>query len=528
MAKKPAQQKDDPTLDPSTESMAYVAMAPKWAMISTVLGGTSAMREAGEDYLPQHPQEGEGNYQERLTRCTLYNMTELTLNSLVGKPFSEPLRLKDDVPQQIVDIAGNIDLQGNDVSVFARHWFSESIAKAFCHVLIDMPQLSPEEAAGRTRADDLVDNRRPYWCLVCPDDLIFASSEVIGGIEVLTHVRIREQYVERVGFAEVVHHRIRILEPGHFQVWELQQVDNRKEPEWVPIQEGETGISFIPMVTFYAHRDGFMTGKPPLEDLAYLNVRHWQSTSDQINVLTVARFPMLAVAGATEQTGNTMAIGPRQLLGTKDPNGKYYYVEHTGKSIDAGQKDLEDIEQKMASYGAQFLRRAPGAQTATARALDTAESMSPLQDMSVRFVGVIKEALRLTALWMGLDDGGSVELAVDFGPSETDQAVLQALVAARASGDLSREDFLERLKQLDILSEEFDPKVNLLRLYWEATAAGIDPEDINPEDILSLGKPSAKLLAPPPPPPPADPAPVPGKGAKDKTGDGQGDGGAAE
>jgi hypothetical protein len=519
MAKKPAQQKDDPSLDPSTESMAYAAMAPKWAMISTVLGGTAAMREAGEDYLPKHAEESDTNYQERLSRCTLYNMTELTLNSLVGKPFSEPLRLKDDVPKQIVDIASNIDLHGNDVSVFARHWFSESISKAFCHVLVDMPQLSPDEAVGRTRADDLVDNRRPYWCLICPDDLIFAASESIDGVEVLTHVRIREQYVERVGFAEVVHHRIRVLEPGRFELWELQKVANRKEPEWVKIQEGVTGIDIIPLVTFYANRDSFMCGKPPLEDLAYLNVRHWQSTSDQINVLTVARFPMLAVAGATEQTGNTMAIGPRQLLGTKDPNGKYYYVEHGGKSIEAGQKDLEDIEQKMASYGAQFLRRAPGAQTATARALDTAEAMSPLQDMTVRFVAAIKEALRLTALWMNMTDGGSVELAVDFGPSETDQAVLQALVAARANGDLSREDFLERLKQLDILSDEFDPKVNLLRLMWEVTTAGIDPDEINAEDILSIGKPAVALLAPPKPTTP----PVKGdKGDPADPGDGSG------
>lgn len=509
MAKSAKQKQDDAIRDPSTESMAYSVMAPKWQMISTLLSGTAAMREAAQEYLPQHEEESGSNYGERLQRCTLFNMTELTLDSLVGKPFSEPVRLKDDVPDTIVDLAKNIDLQGNNISTFCRHWFRESLAKAFCHILVDMPTLSPEEAQARTRADDLADNRRPYWCLVRPEDVIFASSEFINGVETLTHVRIKEDVVERVGFAEVVKQRIRVLEPGTYELFELQVVQDEKKPQWVSIQKGTTSLNIVPLITFYANREGFMTGKPPIEDLAYLNVRHWQSTADQINVLTVARFPMLAVAGATDQSGATMAIGPRQLLGTKDPNGKFYYVEHTGKSIEAGANDLADIEQKMAAYGAQFLRKAPGAQTATARALDTAEAMSPLQDMTTRFVDTINVALKLTAEWMGLDDGGTAEIVTDFGPDETDQAVLQTLIAARKAGDLSREDFLLRLKQLDILNEDFDPKVNLLRLLWEMTTAGINPDDINPEDILSLGKPPAALL-PPPAPGPADlPAPAP-------------------
>lgn len=512
--------KDDPSTDPSTQSLAYTAMAPKWQMMETLLGGTASMREAGADYLPQHEEESDSNYDERLQRCTLFNMTELTLESLVGKPFSEPLRLKDDVPKQLADIADDIDLQGNNVSTFCRNWFREAIAKALCHVLIDMPTLTAEQKKDRTVADDNAENRRPYWCLVKPEDVIFADVQMIGGKEVLKHIRIREQYIERVGYAQVVHERIRVLEPGTWELLELQEdPDNKRKPKWVRIDGGVTDIDYIPIVTFYANRSAPMQGKPPLEDLGYLNIRHWQSTADQINVLTVSRFPMLAVAGATDQSGATMAIGPRQLLGTKDPNGRFYYVEHSGKSIEAGATDLADLEQKMAAYGAQFLKKMPGNQTATARALDTAESMSPLQDMAHRFINAVKAAMTMTMRWIDATatTGGSVEIMTDFGPSETDQAVLTALVAARKSGDLSREDFLERLKQLDILSDEFDPKVNLLRLMWEATTAGIDPEDINPEDIIKAGKPPVPKTppvvdpnAPPKPGVPPAPAPAPG------------------
>jgi len=35
-----------------------------------------------------------------------------------------------------------------------------------------------------------------------------------------------------------------------------------------------------------------MQAKPPLLDLAWLNVEHWQSASDQSNILHVARVPI--------------------------------------------------------------------------------------------------------------------------------------------------------------------------------------------------------------------------------------------
>lgn len=486
----------DPSEDPSTQSIAYQEMSSKWGMIGALLGGTCAMRDAGQEYLPQHEQESDDNYSERLHGNVLFNMFELTIEQLVGKPFSDPIRLGDDVPESIGNLMDDVDLKGNTLTSFCRNWFYQSLAKSFCHVVVDMPPLPAiaEDAPPRTLADDNAENRRPYWTLVKPEDVIFASAEIINGEEVLTHVRIKENVIQRNGFAEEVSNRIRVLEPGHYEIWELQVDPNDpKSSTWVKIQEGDVGLNVIPMVTFYANRGGLMCGKPPLEDLAYLNIRHWQSNSDQINILTVARFPMLAVAGATDQTGSEMAIGPRQMLGTKDPNGRFYYVEHTGAAIKSGAEDLTDLEQKMAAYGAQFLRKMPGGQTALARALDTAEAMSPLQDMSQRFVNAINCAMTLTAEWLGQASGGHVEMTTDFGPTEVDQATLQALIAARKNGDLSREDFLARLVQLGLLSFEFDPKVNLIRLQYEMSELGIPIDMLDPDDILKL----------PPAPPPA-------------------------
>ena len=470
--------------DPSETSLAWDFMSPKWAMIDTLIEGTGAMRDAGERYLPRHAEESGANYDERLERTTLFNMTELTLDSLVGKPFSDPVKLNDDVPDQIRNLAKDIDLQGNNVSTFARNWFREGLAKSFAHVLVDFPQMTQEEQQGRTLADDRIDGRRPYWLLIKPENVIFASSENINGREVLTHVRILEEHVVRNGFVEEITIRIRVLEPGIFEVWEQVKTKKTRKITWVMVDSGTTTLNFIPLVTFYANRRGLTLGKPPLEDLAFLNIRHWQSTADQINVLTVARFPMLAVAGATDQTGTTMAIGPKQLLGTKDANGRFYYVEHTGRAIESGRQDLMDLEQMMASYGAEFLKRRPGNVTATERALDSSESMGSLRDITVRFVDAVEKVLDITATWLGLEDGGTVDIRTDFGPGRISAELLKTLLEARKNGDLSREDFLEQLKDLQILNDDFNPGLNFFRLMMEVAAAGIDTSLVDPNDFM--------------------------------------------
>lgn len=460
----------DPT-DPSSTSLAWDEMIGSWLMIETLLGGTKSMRTAASEYLPQHAEESDANYTERLYVNILFNAMEITLDHFVGRPFSDPVKLNKDVPNEIAENADNIDLQGNDITTFCRDWFRCGLAKGFCHVMVDMPQMNPD-AMPLTLADDREGGRRPFWIRIEPENMIFAEANVVidpqtGELrEWFTHVRLRENVVERVGFAEVVHERIRVLEPGLFQVWQKMKPKKGKE-KWMIIKEGETGINFIPIITFYSQRNGFVLSKPPLEDLAFMNIRHWQSMSDQINVLTVARFPMLAVAGATEQSGTAMAIGPRQLLATKDPNGRFYYVEHTGKSIESGWKELENLEKSMESYGSTFLKKMPGNETATGRALDSAESVTPLQDMVNRFIDSVNNALRIHATWLGQKEGGTVTILNDFGPEDADKFGIDLLKSLRKDKDISRKAAVIEAMRLGVLTDEYDADEDFKQLQLE-------------------------------------------------------------
>ncbi|QYW02106.1 portal protein [Stenotrophomonas phage Sonora] len=473
--------KKDPT-SPATTSDAYDCMAPKWRLIDTLLSGTVAMREAGQEWTPRHEQESTVNYDFRLGQTVLLNMTEETLDQLSGKPFSEPMKLGDNVPSAIKGeeddsnsgLTYDIDLQGNNLDVFCQQWFREGLGKAFAHVLVDMPRPSPRpDNQPRTLNDDRREGLRPYWNLIKPECLIFARAEMVNGTETLVHARILEHYTVQDGFAEVEKCRIRVLERGHVQLWEPHPTKKKDgKPVWIMVDEWDTALQVIPLVTFYANRTGFMTGKPPLEDLAWLNVAHWNSSSDQRNILRVARFPMLACSGASAEDSDPVVIGPHQVLYNSDPQGKFYYVEHTGAAIEQGSKDLEALEEQMAMYGQQFLREKPGNETATGRALDTAENNSDLSAWAAKFEDAVAQALDFTAEWMSLsEEGGSVEVVKNFNKAAEDAEGFKAIQNARDKRDLSRFTLLTSMVQRGYLPKDFNIDEDQERLLEEQDTA---------------------------------------------------------
>lgn len=444
---------------PASTSMAYNAMKERWDVINNVLAGTEAMRKAGEKFLPRHIAETSERYENRLNTAVFRNMTEDTLESLVGRPFSEPVKVQDTVPDDIQSFMDNIDNHGDNIDSFAKKWFKSSVAKGYCAVLVEFPRIKNGTEYVRTLADDRMEGVRPYLCRIEPENLICVRTETIAGKEVITHARICRYVEELEGrWGTRVVKEIMVLEPGTVEIFRQEDVEDSKSA-WVVVDSWETGLSFVPMVTFYANYESTCLSKPPLLDLAYANIAHWQSSSDQRVILSTARLPILAVSGLSEEEASNIVVGPFKFLSSNNPDSKFYYVEHDGNAINAGAEDLRTLERWMSSYGAEFLKRDTGTQTATARALDSSEALSKLQAWVVDFENSMATALSYMKAWMtgGSDfKGGKVELVSDFDYGELDQTAVHAILAARTHNDISRKAFLAELQRRDILSDLYD------------------------------------------------------------------------
>ena len=431
--------------DVSTPNASYRSMAQDWALVHDLMGGTRAMREAGERWFPKEPKESDGAYRIRLDRSVLFNGFGRAVQTLVGKPFQRPVTLSDTAHPSIRRLAGNIDRAGRDLTVFARDLLRTALVEGVAHVLVDYPSV---DAAEEREPDP--DRHRPYLVLVPASNLIGWRTEDDGD-DGLSRIRIQETVVEQDGtWGERTVTQIRVIYRDRFEIWRKRDA----AAGWTVWRSGPMARQGVPLATLHAARSGPMTGRPPLMDLAWLNLAHWQSASDQRHILHVARVPILFALNLRPGE-NGLDIGPNRLIVGDGDGADIKFVEHSGSAIEAGRQDLADLEDRMAVMGLDLIARRPGSATATARAIDAAQADSALVAVTRALEATLTQALRLCAEWLDLppDAAGHVNVHQDFGIDARSMDELDLLLRARMAGDINRSTFLREVQRRGLLGE---------------------------------------------------------------------------
>ncbi len=452
---------------PASVSDEITAMAVEWAPITAILGGTRAMREARTVYLPQNTAESEVNYSGRLKRSTLFPGFRRTVGTLSAKPFSDPLKLQDDVPAQLKVYAEDIDLEGRNLQAFAHDVFGTALAYGLSHILVDYPPT----LTNQTLADQRSSGARPYFVHIRPYQILGWKSQRINGVETLTQLRIMETVQEPLGvWLTVSVQQVRVLYPDHYEIY--RQNDPRDNKKWVLVKSGPVSIGAIPLATVYGDRIAFMIARPPLLDLAYLNIEHWQSSSDQSNILHVARVPILFASGFND---GELRVGAGIAVTNDAADSKLEYVDsgRSAPAIEAGRQSIKDLEERMSLFGAQMLIKVPGTRTATESSIDTAEAESALSLMALNMQDSLEFAMEFLAKWDGLPEGGSIKICDDFTDDSQDQFGLDALIRSKELGVLSAETVFEELKRHEVINEELVWEDEKARLKKEGPPIGV-------------------------------------------------------
>ena len=437
--------------DPSKTLPTVDAMRQDWAIVDALMGGTKAMRDAGHVYLPKWPKEDDDSYKARISSSTLLPAYSETVHNMTGRVFAEPIVLGDDVPELTQGFAQNFDRQGNNLQVWSQSAFVTGLSHGLCHVFVDYPK-----AEGlRTAADEKAAGVRPYAILIQPEQVLGWRAASTGGEQALTQFRYMECIEENDGaFGCKKVMQIRVLEPGAWRTYrEVESVNGKKS--WQPHDEGRTSLDVIPLATFYTKRTGFMTATPPLLELAYMNVKHWQSQSDQDNILHVARVPMLMISGIDDDTFD-LKVGTSSA--TKLPkDGNMKWVEHSGKAIEAGRTALHDLVDDMRLSGAKLLQKDKQVtKTATQAEDEAAQEMSPLQTMAERFEDFIDQVLQYFALWTKQPEGGHVQVNGNFDIDFAPETTLPLLVSMASQGRLSDETLFREIQRRGVISDDLD------------------------------------------------------------------------
>jgi hypothetical protein len=437
------------------KSAAVKAMCQDWDLAEALLGGTKTMRLAAELYLPKWPKETQEAYNIRLSVAVLFPAYLRTVGTLAAKPFSKPLTVNKDVPASIQTWLKDIDLQGRDVNAFSSDVLEKALGYGLAGILIEYPV---KGAAVRTQAQEQAAGLRPYWVEINAKQLLGWRAERVGGVWQVMQLRFMECVEEADGpYGSKTVDQVRVLEPGK---WEIHRKGDKGD--WVLHDQGITTLKQVPFVPIYAGRYGYMVARPPLLEVAHLNVAHWQCASDQQTILHVARVPILCATGV-EDDKFSLEIGAGAAV--KLPEGAdLKFVEHSGAAIGAGVVELDKLEERMRQAGAELLVLAPGRITATQVMTENAVGLSLLQRITLTFQDALNQCLAITAKWVGEANGGTVTLFNDYGVATLQEASAQLLLETNRAGKLSDETLHSEFQRRGILAAEVSWEVEKDRL----------------------------------------------------------------
>ena len=449
---------------------AMVAAAEKGRAL---MGGTDSMRAAGKTYLPKFKAEAAEDYKARLASSWLFNGMRKTVKDMTGRVFSKSIEITEG-SERLKGFADNINMQGQDLSTFASDVFKDAFVPGISYIMVDAPRRDGET----TRSQAATLGLRPYMVHLRAEDILGFKTGLFGNVLALSMLRIMESVTDddpKDPFSQINVDQVRVLSrEGSAVSVEIYRKNNKDE--WLVVDEYQTNAEEITVIPFYAQRTGFFMGEPVLEDLADVNIAHWQSQSDQRHILHFARVPILFASGRGED--EPLIISASQAVTSRDTDAKLSWVEHSGAAIGAGRTDLKDLEYQMQALGLQLL--VASNETATGAVLDSAKETSTLSMMADNLKDALEQALTWMAFYAGLPEQDiTVVVNKDFGVMPLTAQEVHVMQQDVALGLLSKEAYYEERKRRGFLRPDLDTENDMDRVTEEAPDLAGEPLDLS-------------------------------------------------
>ena len=447
--------------NPFSKTRAVLDMTKGWEIMKAVTLGTEYLRENSQAFLPLEPREDYDAYLSRVNRAVFSPYTQRLIRAATGLILRKPITIIGD-PYWTDVFVKDVDGCGSDLDEYARRSLICALTYGHSNTLVDFP--APTGAI--SLAEERNQNRRPYWIEVDPANIYGWRLDREVNYGKLIQVRIAEKAVVPDGeFGEKVYEQIRVIEPGRYRIYRKKETTKdmytqneefagnfdspANEQEYEVLESGEFSLGEIPLVTVYAGKTDTMTSKPPLLDIAYLNLTHFQRQADLIHSLHVASQPLLVMEGWDDQTKD-MAISVNYAMATQ-PGNKVYYVEPAASAFEAQAAEIQELQLQMATLGISTLSQQKFvAESADARRLDRVDTNSMLSMVSLDLEQKMQKAFDLSANYLGLEPP-EIKISRDF---DIDRLIGQDITALTSLFDqqvIDREEFRDILVQGEVL-----------------------------------------------------------------------------
>lgn len=467
----------------------YEATYPQWEIMRDVSAGEDAVKGKGKKYLPELGGQSIEQYKAYKARAAFYNATGRTIDGLTGMVFRKPPVMEN--ADTFADFLEDVTLDGIPFQGFAEMSVDEVLTVGRAGILVEYPQTEPGGNMTAAAADRM--NLRPFFSMYKAEAILNWRVGRVGNRTVLTQVRLMETVCEPVEddeFAVEEVEQIRVLELAgeegaslKYQQRVFRKTDSKSQWEpfgepIVPMMSGNA-MEYIPFIFLGPRDTSPHVCKPPLLDLAHVNLSHYRTCADLEHGAHFTALPTPYCFGVQEKFVPD-TIGPETIWSSPDKDVAVGMLEYNGTGLEALEKRREVKENQMASLGARMLapdkRMAEAAETAS---IHRNGEISVLSSLSQAVSIGLTQALQIASEWMGMGDGVDVRLNTDYLPGQMDPQTLTALFHMVQGGRISQQTFFYNLKEGEYVPPErtFEDEQELIEA--EAPALGEMMLDVN-------------------------------------------------
>lgn len=423
-------------------------------------------------YLPKEADEDDDDWLQRISRSNFRRKFGDAIDSFAGLLTNYTIR--GSLPASLNENIEDVDMKGNSLSKFLLKADIAAIRDGFCLILVDFPRTVTDE--GESVIKTVYDSKQ---AALRPRLVMYTASQIVNyslnqKTRAFEHVTVREYVEIQNGYGYDQVEQYLTLRPDRAEINRV--VENELVTSSFPVKS-PSGLMPIAIYTASVEGDDPLHSKPPLLDLAELNLTLYQKESQKDELMLRCNIPILAVKELTSgrkkavDPETKVKIGPSTILW----NVEATYVEPTGAALALTQADLVKLEASISERTLNFISLGVGTRTAT----EIVHSAAPLSATFSTMADAKKSAVQVIfetwGQFMSEPTDATIELDNSIVQAALDTPKVLGLLSLRQAGELSRKTFLDIMLSGKVLPHGTDIEAEMERIAVEARTQPIVP-----------------------------------------------------
>lgn len=428
----------------------YSKNLTKWQLMRDALAGEVAK----EKYVPKLSDQEVEEYSAYVGRAEFYNATARTQVALTGLLFAKPPKVE--LPEALKSIGENISLDDDTLEALAKNIANECLSVGRCGVLVDLPSVEKAEYS-KLEAERL--NLRAYATLYKAENIINWKTTKINGSNVTSLVVLTETYDEPTQdeFVDKIKTRYRVLDlhEGYYRqrVFSETKAGNFEVVSEIYPSANERKLEYLPFTFFNVNDLKTAVEKPPLLDLAKVNISHFRSEVDLEHGTHFTALPTPYVTGYQGESSEKLKIGSTAVWVINDPSAKVGFLEFSGAGLSTLENRIAVKEKRMSILGARLLldEKKTAEATETLQMRKSGENAVLTNVASTISEGIVS-FLKDIAFFENIAGENLIyEINTDYNLTMIEPQLLAQIIAGIQSGDIPNEVLYDALLKGELM-----------------------------------------------------------------------------